>query len=135
MESHSRGRLSELKAITKLHELGFTVLEPQQKKPYDLVIEERDFEKVQVKSARTDDGIITAKLEKTGITSDGNKSEKYTSEEVDSFIIYSPELDKLCYCKFEDAPEWQIVFRYEEPKNNQKKGVRMIENHLLSNLR
>lgn len=59
--------------------------------------------------------------------------QKYTKSEVDYFAIYCLELNILVFYPNENVPE-QLIFRIVSPKNNQKKGVKMVNDYTLDKI-
>lgn len=55
----------------------------------------------------------------------------YTNEEIDYFVCYNIQRDKLFIVDVNDAPSSQITIRYTKPKNGQISGIKLEEDYLL----
>ena len=55
----------------------------------------------------------------------------YTNEEIDYFVCYNIERDKLFIISVNEASNSQLTIRYTKPKNGQMLGVKFEEDYLL----
>jgi hypothetical protein len=131
------GDTSEAKVLTRLIDLGYEVFTPfGENTRVDLIAEEPDgtLHKIQVKTGRTkqDGRVIDSHLESTYRDSDGAKRKKYTSDEIDVFVIYCQEVDKCYWVEFEEAPSRGIHLRLEAKQDQE--NIRWAEDYELKNV-
>ena len=110
----SKGDISESVVSSELLRRGYVVSRPLATCSYDLVAEiDGELKKIQVKSAFAKENSYGSKayyanLTKTGRTYDNgeksNKSEYYTSDEVDIFAIYVLDCNEVFIFSFDEAP-------------------------------
>lgn len=134
MNSKSIGNIGEAKALCKFVELGIPVYIPfGDNEKADLIAEfNGKLNKIQIKtSIKAENGVM--KFDLTSSTVHRNNGEKhiYTKEEIDYFICYNIERDKLFLIPVEQTGNTAITIRYEKPRNNQTKGIRFEEDYLL----
>ena len=132
MNSKNIGNIGEAKTITKFVEYGIPVYIPfGDNERADLIAEfNGKLNKIQVKtSVKAEDGYM--RFDCTSSTAHRLNGSKhiYTKDEIDYFALYNIQRDKLFLIKVEDCPT-TICIRYEKPKNNQVKGIRMEEDYL-----
>lgn len=122
MNTKDKSNVSEAKVTASLLERGKTVLEPYgDNERYDLVVDHGDrFERVQVKTARTihDGKAIRFNCRSSYMMSDSNVEKSYTKEEIDSFIVYSPDYEKMYKVDVEEAGDTTMTLRLESDKPN-----------------
>ena len=134
MNSKSIGNVGEAKALCKFVELGIPVYIPfGDNEKADLIAEfNGKLNKIQIKtSIKAENGVM--KFDLTSSTVHRNNGEKhiYTKEEIDYFICYNIERDKLFLIPVEQTGNTAITIRYEKSRNNQTKGIRFEEDYLL----
>ena len=56
----------------------------------------------------------------------------YTSKDIDYFAIYNLTRKVVCLIPVTEAPKSTISLRYEEPKNNQNKNIKLEKDYLLT---
>jgi len=64
-------------------------------------------------------------------TRNNGKKKTYSKNEIDVILVYLPVLDKILWVKpelFHNAES--LTFRLEEPKNGQKKNIRMAKDYI-----
>lgn len=126
------GLVSEAQALTRCLQLGIVVSVPFGNiARYDLLaeFELNVFSRLQVKTGRYDAelGIITTKLYSTDATS--RIHFKYNKSEIDYFIVYCPELDKLYKLPVEEFSTNTLSLRVKETINNQKARVKWAKDY------
>lgn len=116
MDTKDVGDISELKVITALKEQGYPVLIPYgDNQRYDLAYEEDDgFVRVQVKTAREDDGRLLFNAYNTGHNNNGNYSKEYTKEDIDVFMVYSPDTEEIYEVSVEETGSSTFTLRHKE---------------------
>lgn len=121
MNTKDKGELSEAKVTARLKEKGLPVLKPVgDNQKYDLVYEQDRLVKVQVKTAKKIDKIVRSKLTTSVSNRNENRTKKYSEEEIDEFMLYSPETDEVYRVPVEEAPSTEITIRLAEPKKQGK---------------
>lgn len=117
MNTKDKSNVSEAKVTAKLLDRGKTVLEPYgDNERYDLVIDHGDrFERVQVKTARLshEGKAIQFECRSSYMVSDRNIEKSYTKEEIDSFIVYSPDYEEMYKIDVEKAADTTMTLRIE----------------------
>jgi len=130
MNTKDKSNISEAKVKARLLEKGEVVLEPfGDNERYDLAIDKGkgEIERIQVKTATPIDNgrAIRFSCKSTYYGADGVKSDTYKSEEIDCFMAYNPEKQKVYKIPFEKAPSNEMKLRYkskiEDPKINKAK--------------
>jgi len=114
MHSKDRGDLAEAKVYTHLIEMGYVVSEPHTENcVYDFIIDDgNELQKVQVKSAKMrDDEYIQADLTRTNPKTNGVKRQHYTQNDIDVFLIYCPQNEKVYQVPFDEAPKTKLTLR------------------------
>ena len=128
--SKAKGDLAELKIATDLVEQGYYVSRPMtDNAPYDLIVDVRGvLKKVQIKGRMAVEGAIEVAIRSTG----HNYSKAYEHGDFDILAFYELETGQIAYLTWEDISKSKSVkLRLEPPKNNQLKGVRMMEDYRL----
>lgn len=133
-ETTIKGELACLKLEQRAIEKGAVVSRPTIECEYDRVVDyDGKLYRVQVKYADSTSsnasGAVQACIGKAG-TKHGSHT-PYTDNDIDVVAVYLPAIDRVCWLNRE---EWQgkvaIQLRFEEPKNNQKKGIRLAEDYV-----
>ena len=122
--SKEQGDIAEAYAAAKMLEKGWEVSKPLgDNYTYDYVVKIDDkFEKIQVKSSSYKNGVIKAWCNR--YYTNLKKNVKYKKEEVDFFVVYSPELNKCYVVGFNERnAKSQITLRVEPSKNGQHKNI------------
>ena len=133
MNTNTKGRISELKAITRYIELGYTVLEPINKDGvYDFVIEKDNvFQKVQVKTLNEKDYFYSLRFISTSHNRNGNSRKIYTKEEIDIFVGVLPEKNIIVQIPFDKANKSEMYLRKEKTEVKGKYQVNFLEDFIL----
>lgn len=131
------GDTSEAKVLTRLIDLGYEVFTPfGENTRVDLIAEEPDgtLHKIQVKTGRTkqEGRVICADLKSSYRDASGGTHRQYTENEIDSFVIYCPDVDKCYWIDFKDAPSCAINLRIESKQD--QKNIRWAEDYELKNV-
>ena len=117
MNTGQKGDIAETRAIAELVELGYRVSVPTSGHcPYDLVLDTDDeLLKIQVKHAtlRDDERMLRCSLKRSNPNATGTNDSYYGANEVDAYLIFCPEKERLYWIDFDDAPAANIVLRFE----------------------
>ena len=134
MDTKSIGNIGEAKALCKFVEKGIPVFVPfGDNEKSDLIA---DFggklNRIQVKtSIKAEDGKMMFSLVSSTVHRQNGVKHIYTNEEIDYFVCYNIQRDKLFIVDVNDAPSSQITIRYTKPKNGQISGIKLEEDYLL----
>lgn len=134
MNSVETGRVAEMKVATEIVSMGYTVLEPVcNSERYDLMIDsEGSIYRIQVKNLReVPEGVGEYKATLYNMNSRSNEKKYYTSEDIDAFAFYSPDLDECYWVDINDAPKKSITLRTES-KQPQNPNIRWVEDYILN---
>lgn len=129
------GEASEARILSELKSLGYTVLTPfGDNAKYDLVYDDNGFNRVQVKTGKLQDsGVINFKTRTAGHNNtEGTYHKGYTSDDIDMFAVYCPQINSCYLVDIDDAPDSQMSLRLTPPGNGQTKGINMAEDYLLT---
>ena len=133
MNSKQIGNIGEAKTIYQFIKFGIPVYIPfGDNEKADLIAEfNGKLNKIQVKtSQKAENGKMIFDLTSSTSHRKNGIKHSYNKEEIDFFVCYNIERDKLFLIPIEQAPKSAITIRYEYPKNNQIKGIQ-FENDLL----
>lgn len=128
MKPKDRGDVSEARVLARFVAAGETALLPWgDNRRYDIALD-RDGElvRVQVKTARMVDGVLVADLRSHN---SGVYDKLYTEDEVDVFALYSPDLERLFWVPFAEAPAVEVSLRVAPTQNGQSAGVRWADDY------
>ena len=134
MDTKSIGNIGEAKALCKFVEKGIPVYVPfGDNEKSDLIA---DFggklNRIQIKtSIKAEDGKMMFSLVSSTVHRQNGVKHIYTNEEIDYFVCYNIQRDKLFIVDVNDAPSSQITIRYTKPKNGQISGIKLEEDYLL----
>jgi len=131
-----KGDLAELKVIEWCLQKGYTPLTPfggANNCRYDVAYDDgQSIKRVQVKCRSLYDDKLSLTLIKQQ-NGRPDKVLKYGKNEFDKFFVYCPDTNKLYDIPFSLFGENSgLVFRNSPPKNNQKIGVKMLNDYLLT---
>lgn len=137
MNSKRIGNIGEAKALCKFVELGIPVYIPfGDNEKADLIAEfNGKLNKIQVKtSQKAEDGKMIFDL--TSSTQHRKNGEKhiYTDDEIDYFVCYNIQRDKIFLIPVNETPNTRITIRYEKSKNNQIQNIKFEEDYLIDNV-
>lgn len=133
-DTTKKGEYACLKFETRAIEKGAIVSKPSCECSYDRVLDyQGKMYRVQIKyadaSSSCSEGAVQATIGKAAKEKGYHKP--YDENEIDVIVVYLPKLDKLCWFEkdiWKDKKKLQI--RYENPKNNQKKGCRLASDYI-----
>lgn len=119
------GELTEQIVITELMKKGFVVLKPiGDNQRYDIVVNIfGGFKRIQIKTARYMNKVIKIMTANSQCTMKKRRIKKYTKEQIDSFIGYCYETEKMYYIPIDKAPSREITLRINQTKNKQNKNI------------
>jgi hypothetical protein len=119
------GLRSEAAVIAELNRRGYCVLLPFGfNNRYDFVIHVDDrFLRVQCKTGRLREGVIMYPTRSTRCSTSGIHFRDYDGE-VDLFIVYCPQNEKLYAIPPSDLARGAGTLRVDPPANNQVRGIR-----------
>lgn len=102
MNDKARGEISEAKAIAALLEKGYSVSTPfGNNQRYDVIVDDGNkLSKVQVKTGRLRNGCV--EFNTTNVNCFNGKRKSYVGQ-IDYFVVYCPDTDKLYKIDIEDA--------------------------------
>lgn len=124
LHSKTKGMIGEFAVAKELSSQNFSVFkELGDLSKIDLIAEKNSkITKIQVKAITEKDGKIVVDSRKSG----PNYSFKYNDEMVDVFAIYILNHDEIFFVSSKELCEAKssLVFRWTEPKNNQKEKIR-----------
>jgi len=105
MKPQTRGDLTEAAVLHKLMSEGYTVSQPfDDNQRYDFIIDDNgNLERIQVKTARYDDGCVIFDCANSVANTVKTSKKTYTPDEIDAFIVYSPDIDEFYRIDVEDA--------------------------------
>jgi len=137
MNSKRIGNIGEAKALCKFVELGIPVYIPfGDDEKADLIAEfNGKLNKIQVKtSQKAEDGKMIFDL--TSSTQHRKNGEKhtYTDNEIDYFVCYNIQRDKIFLIPVNETPSTNITIRYEKSKNNQIQNIKFEQDYLIDNV-
>jgi len=111
MNTKDKGDLAEVSVVKRVKELGYTVSIPfGDNAPYDLIYDDGQLHKVQVKYGRLSEGKVKAKLERTQRNQGRHAHKPYDSSEVDEFAIYCPGTDEVYRISVTDGQRRKSIF-------------------------
>lgn len=129
------GNISELRVIARLLELDNSVSVPYgDNNRYDLLVEanRKTFKRVQVKTARRPPRFPDIiKFSCASVNSVTQEKRSYTNQEIDCFMVYWPEKDKVYEIPVDMAPTNEMTLRIDMPKNNNKKLINWARDYEL----
>lgn len=127
--------MSEAQVLNKLVQAGYGVSQPfDDNQRYDFIVDaDGDLYRVQVKTARSGSSNETIRFDcSNSVANTSEVSHKeYTSEQIDSFIVYSPDLDKFYWVNVEETPSRDMTLRYKDPKGGNAKGINRCSDYAL----
>lgn len=123
--TNMKGEIAELKVQLRATEKGIVVSRPTTEARYDLVIDDGQLKRVQVKYS--DHGHSCCRGALRVIRKSQSKSAKtrtYTDNEVDVLAVYSPKLEKILWFDTEQfAGKSALNIRIKPSTNGQKEGT------------
>jgi Holliday junction resolvase len=132
MHSKAKGNIGEMAVAKDLMLKGYAVFtELGDLSKVDLIaIKEGDLKKIQVKTQwDTSDG----KIYVSRVSSGPGYRYHYTTEDIDVMAAYAADRDVVVYVPLSQIVQDEqrsFVIRFDPPKSNQAKGIRLVENFL-----
>jgi len=132
-ETQKRGQATESILKMEFTVRDIPVLVPEfDNEPYDFVVElDGNFTRIQAKTAyQQSAGTVQFETLSTRVRSNGYERDGYEGD-IDHFAVYNPVIDESYLVDIDGAATGKMEIRYEEPKNNQRKGINWHEDFLL----
>jgi len=123
-DNQRRGMVNEYKVAVYLLEKGYDVAKPYlDEQKYDILVDfGNGFERVQVKTGREINGIVRCRVQKRKYNT--TILQQYTDKDIDSFIIFCQDNNKLYRIGIEEyRGTVDVCLRVQAPKNNQKASI------------
>ena len=134
-DTYKKGELAHLKVEIRALEKDFIVSYPTVEARFDMILTDQNGKsyRAQVKYLNRENpksqGSLFLDLRKE--TRNNGKKKTYSSEEIDVVLAYIATIDKIIWIGPELFHNTQsITFRLTPTTNNQKYGVRMVNNYL-----
>ena len=133
LHSKTKGNVGELRVAADLAARGYAVFtELGDSSKIDLIADTgKKLLRIQVKTqADTSKGTIHVPTRSSG----PGYSYYYTPDDIDYFAVYALDRDEICYIQVSEMPinksgnRTGMILRFDKPKNNQTKGINMVEN-------
>ena len=120
------GELSEAAAVYYLMRSGYSVSKPfGENQRYDLLADKNNkIVRVQCKTLKLKDGKLHTSLVRIVRRDNKFQKLKYNSNDIDAFVLYSPDTTKCYLVSINEAVGNEIVLRLTTPKNNQVVSVK-----------
>lgn len=114
-----RGQKSEAIVLSELVNYDLTVLSPfGDNERYDFVVEAQGtFHRVQVKTGREENGRVQFET-RSSAASMTSISKKNYEDDIDVFVVYSPDYDRLYAVPIEKTPKTMMGLREEIPEKS-----------------
>lgn len=114
MNTNDKGNLAEIKVAGRLVENGNRVSFPHgDGSPYDLIRDDGELHRVQVKHAKISDGSVTVNLH-TRYQKEGEwVSTVHSKNTIDEFCVYCPDNGKVYRVPVGEAPEYAMRLRVD----------------------
>lgn len=131
MNRKQKGDLAVLKVATRCVEKGWTYSVPMTVARYDLVLDDgKRLYRTQVKYT---DAVPVNSTGAVMFTANNGPDapQFYTKDEIDVIIAYVPKIDALVWIEPEYFDhKYGVYIRLEMPKNGQRKGIFLAEEHI-----
>lgn len=99
-----------------------------------MIESEGRFIRFQAKTAReTGTGTIQFETVSTKVRSDGYVRDGYAGE-IDYFAVFAPNLEEVFLVPICDAASGKMELRFEEPGNNQSRGINWCEDYRMESI-
>lgn len=138
INTREEGALGEARVVYEFQKYGVNVSKPlSDNAPYDLVIDVvGKLYKIQIKtSAFVENNATLFRLAKTRYNRTSSRVDKYTSDEVDYYALYSIPRDKVYIVAYNDAPSTEMSIRYDDGEGHiSQKTMRYEENYSIDNV-
>lgn len=135
MHPKAKGEKTEAIVLAELIKRDYKVLIPYgDNQRYDFVIDMGvRFIRLQCKTARFKNGAVKADIKRTQSNARKCTSTTYGINEIDYFILYCYELDKVYIIPCNKSRQSSISLRVNNCKNKQLKGIKFAQNYELDN--
>jgi hypothetical protein len=126
----SRGELSEGLTIAHLLKNGYSLSMPfGDNQRYDLIVDDGErLHRAQVKTARLRDGVLRFNCCSTNVLT--QKRTHYKGQ-IDVFLAYSPDLDRVYWVPVEDAPVTEMCLRVDAARSGKGAPSKMASDYEL----
>lgn len=120
------GDIAEACVIAACMKQKWTVLIPfGDNQRYDIVIDRGNgFERCQIKNGRYENGGLVANNYSVYADTHKTVGKRYTEDDFDLFIVYSPYTDKCYLVEWDNLQCAELRLRIDSPKNGQTKGIK-----------
>jgi hypothetical protein len=127
------GERSEAIILAELVKRGHRVLVPYgTNHRYDLVIDVGTrFLRAQCKTGRLRQGVVKFNTASTRANTLGAYTKPYDSEQIDLFLIYCAETNRVYAVDVDEATSFEGALRVDPTANGQAKGIRWAADHEL----
>ena len=129
--SKTVGDLAELKVACLFAEKGYFVSRPMtDNAPYDLIIDDGELKKVQVKARCIRNSKITVELRTTMV----NYVREYEKSDFDLLAVYNIDSGEIALFDWDEIGDVKtLTLRTEPAKNNQSNGVKFFKDYIPQN--
>ncbi len=133
MNTKDIGDLAELSAAKKLKSKGMSVSFPfGDNERYDLILDDgNDLERAQVRKAAKRENYLVFKCYSNHRSSGEIKRESFQEDEIDCFLVWYREEDRIYKVPVEETPETEMRLRLEKTGNNQEQNINWSSEYLL----
>lgn len=119
MNTNDKGNLAEIKVAGRLVERGNRVSFPHgDGSPYDLIRDDGELHRVQVKHAKISNGSVTVNLHTRYQKGGEWVSTVHSESTIDEFCIYCPDNRKVYKVPVGAAPDYAMKLRVDEECQN-----------------
>jgi hypothetical protein len=131
MNTKEKGDISVAVILSALLKARVPVLTPfGDKERYDLVIDLKGrFKRIQCKTGQIRNGCVLFRTYSLSTCKGDSIARSYTANEIDLFMIYCPENEKIYILDVNDVPTRICYLRLEASKNGQKQNIRLASDH------
>jgi hypothetical protein len=99
---------------------------------YDLVLDiDGEFVRAQCKTGRLRNGVVLFSTRSVRTNTQQTFFRKYTTREVELFLVHCPETGEIYAVPVADAPAGYGYLRVDPTKNGQKEGIRWARDYAL----
>jgi len=137
MHTKDIGDIAEVAVTLAALKRGWSVSKPVgENQRYDLILDDgTTLFKVQCKSAKLKNNVISASLTRMTRVKDKYKREHYTEQEIDAFAIYCPDLQQSFLLKTEELIidgriQGNVNLRVNESTGNNQYNIRLAKDYM-----
>jgi len=115
VKPQKRGDLTEAAILNGLMENGFAVSQPfDDNQRYDFIVDDDgELYRVQAKTARLKEDKLIFDCANTVANTVEMTKKTYDESDIDVFVVYSPDLDKLYWVPVTESPKSSMTLRIE----------------------